>query len=117
MQLMQTTSSSSETSLVPLRFGVDTRTNSVIASGTMADLNIVEAILTKLDDGEVRHRKSVVIRLKNSPATDVADDDQPVPHHGAADPAAGRAGADQRLRADRARSGRRRRNRSPTAWC
>ncbi len=72
MQLLQNTSSSSETSLVPLRFGVDTRTNSVIASGTMADLNIVEAILTKLDDGEVRHRKSVVIRLKNSPATDVA---------------------------------------------
>ena len=72
MQLLQNTSSGSETSLVPLRFGVDTRTNSVIASGTMADLNIVEAILTKLDDGEVRHRKSVVIRLKNSPATDVA---------------------------------------------
>ncbi len=72
MQLLQNTSSSSETSLVSLRFGVDTRTNSVIASGTMADLNIVEAILTKLDDGEIRHRKSVVIRLKNSPATDVA---------------------------------------------
>ena len=72
MQLLQNTSSGSETSLVPLRFGVDTRTNSVIASGTMADLTIVEAILTKLDDGEIRHRRSVVIRLKNSPATQVA---------------------------------------------
>ena len=72
LQLIQNNSASSETSLVPLRFGVNTRTNSVIASGTMADLNIVEAILTKLDDGEVRHRRSVVIRLKNSPATDVA---------------------------------------------
>jgi general secretion pathway protein D len=72
LQLLQSTSSSSETSLVPVRFGVDTRTNSVIASGTIPDLNIVEAILTKLDDGEVRHRKSVVIRLKNSPAQDVA---------------------------------------------
>lgn len=72
MQLLQNTSSSSQTSLVPVRFGVDARTNSVIASGTMADLNIVEAILTKLDDGEVRHRKSVVIRLKNSPALQVA---------------------------------------------
>lgn len=70
--MLQTTAGGSENSLVPLRFGVDTRTNSVIASGTMADLHIVEAILTKLDDGEVRHRKSVVIRLKNSPATDVA---------------------------------------------
>ena len=84
MQLLQNTSSSSETSLVPLRFGVDTRTNSVIASGTMADLNIVEAILTKLDDGEIRHRKSVVIRLKNSPATDVATTINHLPHHGAA---------------------------------
>ena len=73
MQLLQNTSAGSETSLVPLRFGVDTRTNSVIASGTMADLNIVEAILTKLDDGEIRHRRSVVIRLKNSPAQNVAD--------------------------------------------
>ena len=72
LQLIQNNTGSSETSLVPIRFGVDTRTNSVIASGTMADLNIVEAILTKLDDGEVRHRRSVVIRLKNSPATDVA---------------------------------------------
>ncbi len=70
---IQNTSSGSDTSLVPLRFGVDTRTNSVIASGTMGDLNIVEAILTKLDDGEVRHRKSIVIRLKNSPAVDVAN--------------------------------------------
>jgi type II secretion system protein D len=70
--LQMASASGSQTSLVPLRFGVDTRTNSVIASGTMGDLNIVEAILTKLDDGEVRHRKSVVIRLKNSPATDVA---------------------------------------------
>ncbi len=46
----------SETSPVPLRFGVDARTNQVIVSGTMADLNVVEAILTKLDDSEVRHR-------------------------------------------------------------
>ena len=57
---------------MPLHFGVDTRTNSVIVSGTAGDLNVVEAILTKLDDGEVRHRKSVVIRLKNSFAPDVA---------------------------------------------
>ena len=62
----------SETSMVPVKFGVDTRTNSVIVAGIASDLNIVEAILTKLDDSDVRHRKSVVIRLKNSPATDVA---------------------------------------------
>jgi type II secretion system protein D len=73
MPMIQTSASGSETSLVPLRFGVDTRTNSIIASGTMADLRVAEAILTRLDDGEVRHRKSVVFRLKNSPASDVAN--------------------------------------------
>jgi general secretion pathway protein D len=72
LQLIQASSSSGEASIVPLRFGVDPRTNSVIASGTVGDLNIVEAILTKLDDGEVRHRRSIVIRLKNAPAPDVA---------------------------------------------
>src|SRR5208282_3301128 len=73
LQLIQNTSGGGETSVVPLRFGVDPRTNSVIASGTMADLNIVEAILTKLDDSEVRKRRTLVIRLKNAPATDVAN--------------------------------------------
>ena len=58
--------------MVPVRFGIDVRTNSVVVAGTPSDLNIVEAILTKLDDADVRHRKSVVIRLKNSPASEVA---------------------------------------------
>ncbi len=58
--------------MVPVRFGIDMRTNSVVVAGTPSDLNIVEAILTKLDDADVRHRKSVVIRLKNSPASEVA---------------------------------------------
>ncbi len=70
--LMQSASSGEQNTLVPLHFGVDTRTNSVIVSGTSGDLNVVEAILTKLDDGQIRQRKSVVIRLKNSPAQDVA---------------------------------------------
>jgi type II secretory pathway component GspD/PulD (secretin) len=69
---MQSAASGEQNTLVPLHFGVDTRTNSVIVSGTTGDLNVVEAILTKLDDGQVRQRKSVVIRLKNSPAQDVA---------------------------------------------
>ena len=70
---MQTAANSSENSLVSLRFGVDARTNSIIASGSMGDLNVVEAILTRLDDGEARHRKSMVMRLKNAPAVDVAN--------------------------------------------
>ena len=61
-----------ESSLVPLRFAVDVRTNSIIVSGSAGDLNVVEAILLRLDETEVRHRKSIVYRLKNAPATSVA---------------------------------------------
>jgi len=70
--MVQVSASGTENSLVSLRVAVDTRTNSIIASGTSADLGVVEAILTRLDDGEIRHRKSVVFRLKNSPASQVA---------------------------------------------
>jgi len=58
-------------STIPLRFAVDMRTNSIIASGSAGDLMVVETILTCLDS-EVRNRKSIVIRLKNSPADQVA---------------------------------------------
>ena len=39
-----------ETSLVPLRFSVDTRSNSIIATGSEGDLKIVEALLLRLDE-------------------------------------------------------------------
>jgi general secretion pathway protein D len=61
-----------ESSLVGLRFAVDARTNSIIASGGTAELSVVEAILTRLDDSGVRDRKNFVFRLKNSYAKDVA---------------------------------------------
>ncbi len=61
-----------ETSLVPLRFSVDQRTNSIIASGSGDDLLVVEALLLRLDEDEVRDRETVVYRLKNAPALDVA---------------------------------------------
>ncbi len=61
-----------EPSLAPLRFSVDTRTNSIIASGSAGDLSIVEAILLRLDDSDSQERKSTVYRLKNAPAVDVA---------------------------------------------
>ncbi|MBN2477152.1 MAG: hypothetical protein JXB62_21270 [Pirellulales bacterium] len=62
-----------ESSLVPLRFAVDTRSNSIIAAGTMGDLQVVEAILLRLDESDVRQRKSTIYRLKNAPAQDVAN--------------------------------------------
>ena len=61
-----------EGSLVPLRFAVDMRTNSIIAAGSEADLAIVEAILFRLDEGDIRQRVTNVYRLKNAPAEDIA---------------------------------------------
>jgi len=61
-----------ESSLIPLRFAVDVRTNSIIASGSAGDLAVVEAILLRLDESEIIKRKTQVFRLKNAPANDVA---------------------------------------------
>ena len=58
--------------LIPLRFSVDARTNSVIAVGGAASLQVVEAILLRLDESDIRQRKNMVVKLKNSPADDVA---------------------------------------------
>jgi len=61
-----------ETSLVPLRFAVDQRTNSIIVSGGAGDLTVVEAILFRLDEGDIETRRTTVYRLRNAPAADVA---------------------------------------------
>jgi type II secretion system protein D len=66
-------SSAGESSLIPLNFGVDARTNSILASGSAADLAVVEAILLRLDEGDLRQRKLLVYRLNNAPAQFVAD--------------------------------------------
>lgn len=59
-------------SLVPLRFSVDPRTNSIIAVGGGEALLVVEAILLKLDAADGRARKPEVYRLRNAPAETVA---------------------------------------------
>jgi general secretion pathway protein D len=69
--MMQTTMMGAGTSVVPLRFAIDSRTNSVIVSGSSNDLTVVEAVLTRLDEG-VRNRRNEVFRLKNSVAQQVA---------------------------------------------
>ncbi|MEX0714406.1 MAG: secretin N-terminal domain-containing protein [Pirellulales bacterium] len=61
-----------EGSLLPLRFSVDPRTNSIIASGSASDLAVVHAILLRLDESDVRERRSSIYRLKNAPAEAVA---------------------------------------------
>jgi general secretion pathway protein D len=62
-----------EGSLVPVRFSVDVRTNSIIATGTSGDLRIIEVLLLRLDEADSQERVNQVYRLKNSPALDVAN--------------------------------------------
>ncbi len=59
--------------LVRMQFSLDQRTNSVIAAGTRQDLAVVEAILLRLDEGDVRERTNVVYRLNNASAQAVSD--------------------------------------------
>jgi type II secretion system protein D len=58
--------------LIPLRLSTDVRTNSIIAVGGGEALSVVEAIILRLDEDDVRQRKMTVYRLKNSPAAQVA---------------------------------------------
>lgn len=62
-----------ESSLVPLRFSTDLRTNSIIATGSAEDLEVVQAILLRLDASDASKRRSRVYRLQNAPAIDVAN--------------------------------------------
>jgi len=59
-------------SVVPLRFSVDVRSNSIVAVGTAEALEVVEALIYRLDDSGVQKRQTTVIRLKNTPADAVA---------------------------------------------
>ncbi len=68
----QSAAGTGESSLVALRFAVDVRTNSIIATGSKSDLRVVETILVRLDEAGVGQRQTTVFRLKNAPATAVA---------------------------------------------
>ena len=62
----------SESSLVPLRFSTDQRTNSIIASGSAEDLDVAESILLRLDSEGFAERITEVIWLKHQTAGDIA---------------------------------------------
>jgi general secretion pathway protein D len=59
-------------SLVQMRFTVDIRTNTIVAVGGADALRLVEAILLRLDQDDIRQRKTAIIRLKNTQATELA---------------------------------------------
>lgn len=71
LNLAQSTASG-ESSLVPLRFSTDSRTNSVIAVGTVSDLEVVESIVLRLDTEGFSSRITEVIWLRNAAADVVA---------------------------------------------
>ena len=60
-------------SLIPVQFTADIRTNTVLAVGSEEALGIVEAILLRLDTDDTRQRVTTVIQLRNAPAELVAD--------------------------------------------
>ncbi|MCG6154828.1 secretin N-terminal domain-containing protein [Rubinisphaera margarita] len=60
-------------SLLPLRFSVDVRSNSILAIGGSDALTIVEAILLRLDNAAPKKRINQVIELRNVPVTEAAE--------------------------------------------
>jgi len=69
-QLSPATASSS--SLVNLRFTTDQRTNSIIATGSASDLEVVESILLRLDTKGFAERVTEVIWLRHQSAPEIA---------------------------------------------
>jgi type II secretion system protein D len=59
--------------LVEFRITVDVRTNSILVAGSQSDLDIVYALITKLEDSEIPDRHSEVYHLHNAAAADVAN--------------------------------------------
>lgn len=69
---LQSGNATEGTTLVNLRFGVDTRTNSILVSGPIGDLKVIEDLITRLDEQDFRTRRISVYRLNNLSATDMA---------------------------------------------
>ena len=55
-----------------MRIGYDDRTNSILVAGSRNDLDVVEAIVSRLEDYDVAVRRLETYRLKNAQAPDVA---------------------------------------------
>jgi type II secretion system protein D len=58
--------------LIDLRLTIDQRTNSVIVAGSRHDLDVIEALISRLEDSDVQCRQNEVVKLKNASAADVA---------------------------------------------
>lgn len=71
LQNLSAISGGGESSLVPLRIAAETRTNSIIVTGSNADLDVIEVLIARLDEDNARQRLTEVVWLRNSNALDV----------------------------------------------
>lgn len=62
-----------ESTIVSLRLAADARSNTVIAAGSKGDINIIEALIARLDEDIATNYIHRVYRLQNVTATDVAE--------------------------------------------
>ena len=69
---LQAISSTDGGSLASLRFGVDARLNTIIVSGPVGDLDVIEDLILRLDEENLNTRRGVVYPLNNAPSDDVA---------------------------------------------
>jgi len=70
---LQSASATQGASLINLRFSIDERTNSIIATGPAGDLRVVEDLINRLDEADADRRQTIVHRLSNSPVLDVQE--------------------------------------------
>ena len=70
---LQSTSATPGSSLVNLRFAIDQRTNSIIATGPVGEMQVVEDLLNRLDEDLRSRRKTIVYRLSNANVLDVEE--------------------------------------------
>jgi type II secretion system protein D len=61
------------TPLIELRITVDERTNSLIVAGSRNDLDVIEAMISRLEDSDVQTRHNTVYHLRVAVAADVAN--------------------------------------------
>jgi type II secretory pathway component GspD/PulD (secretin) len=59
--------------LIDLRLSVDTRSNTLIAAGSVNDIKVIDTVIHAIDDVEIATRKSGAYRLRNAMAADVAN--------------------------------------------
>ncbi len=69
---LQTASAGPGATITGLNFSVDQRTNTIIASGPVGDLQVIEDLLIRLDTDDATGRQVVVYRISNLFAEDMA---------------------------------------------